>query len=195
MVSPEMNPTICSVFEAEIVLLFHATTFRRGFQVTVHVGNVRQTAVVEKIHAKVRGTQPGPISTGSHFFREVCILTPSEEGSLTPDLAESPWSHNGSKGSFLWGGEQPTWGPHRWSPGWQRMMGWEAPAWAVTTFLLKDKLRTGEKAVVRFRFLKHPEYLKVGAKLLFREGVTKGIGHVTDVQAITAGEAQATMGF
>ncbi|XP_020769762.1 GTP-binding protein 2 isoform X4 [Odocoileus virginianus] len=110
MVSPEMNPTICSVFEAEIVLLFHATTFRRGFQVTVHVGNVRQTAVVEKIHAK-------------------------------------------------------------------------------------DKLRTGEKAVVRFRFLKHPEYLKVGAKLLFREGVTKGIGHVTDVQAIAAGEAQANMGF
>ena len=45
------------------------------------------------------------------------------------------------------------------------------------------------------RFLKHPEYLKVGAKLLFREGVTKGIGHVTDVQAIAAGEAQANMGF
>jgi len=53
MVSPEMNPTICSVFEAEIVLLFHATTFRKGFQVTVHVGNVRQTAIVEKIHGKV----------------------------------------------------------------------------------------------------------------------------------------------
>ncbi|KAJ6664745.1 hypothetical protein lerEdw1_006318 [Lerista edwardsae] len=103
MVSPEMNPTICSVFEAEIVLLFHATTFRKGFQVTVHVGNVRQTAVVENIHGK-------------------------------------------------------------------------------------DKLRTGEKAVVRFRFIKHPEYLKIGAKLLFREGVTKGIGHVTCIQAITAGE-------
>lgn len=71
MVSPEMNPTICSVFEAEIVLLFHATTFRRGFQVTVHVGNVRQTAVVEKIHAKVRGTQPCCISSG-----KVNILTP-----------------------------------------------------------------------------------------------------------------------
>ncbi|KAM6207727.1 GTP-binding protein 2 [Sarcoramphus papa] len=103
MVSPEMNPTICSVFEAEIVLLFHATTFRKGFQVTVHVGNVRQTAIVEKIHGK-------------------------------------------------------------------------------------DKLRTGEKAVVRFRFIKHPEYLKIGAKLLFREGVTKGIGHVTDLQAITTKE-------
>lgn len=42
----------------------------------------------------------------------------------------------------------------------------------------QDVLRTGERAVVRFRFIKHPEYLRLGAKLLFREGVTKGIGHV-----------------
>uniref|UniRef100_A0AAR2KF57 Tr-type G domain-containing protein n=1 Tax=Pygocentrus nattereri TaxID=42514 RepID=A0AAR2KF57_PYGNA len=47
MVSPKMNPTICWQFEAAIVLLFHAKTFRRGFQVTVHVGNVRQTATEE----------------------------------------------------------------------------------------------------------------------------------------------------
>ncbi|KAI5627628.1 GTP-binding protein 2 [Silurus asotus] len=94
MVSPKMNPTICWQFEAAIVLLFHAKTFRSGFQVTVHVGNVRQTATVE------------------------CLLG-------------------------------------------------------------KEELRTGEGAVVCFRFLKHPEYLRVGAKLLFREGVTKGIGHVT----------------
>ncbi|KAL4640786.1 GTP-binding protein 2 isoform X1 [Arapaima gigas] len=100
MVSPEMNPTICWLFEAEIVLLFHAKTFRKGFQVTVHVGNVRQTATVERLHGK-------------------------------------------------------------------------------------EELRTGEKAVVRFRFIKHPEYLKVGAKLLFREGVTKGIGHVTNLQPIS----------
>ncbi|XP_056135843.1 GTP-binding protein 2b [Lampris incognitus] len=94
MVSPKMNPTICCQFEAAIVLLFHAKTFRRGSQVTVHVGNVRQTATVECLHGKV-------------------------------------------------------------------------------------ELRTGERAVVRFRFIKHPEYLRLGAKLLFREGVTKGIGHVT----------------
>uniref|UniRef100_A0AAR2M0S0 Tr-type G domain-containing protein n=1 Tax=Pygocentrus nattereri TaxID=42514 RepID=A0AAR2M0S0_PYGNA len=98
MVSPKMNPTICWQFEAAIVLLFHAKTFRRGFQVTVHVGNVRQTATVECLLGKV------------HFSEE---------------------------------------------------------------------LRTGERAVVCFRFMKHPEYLRVGAKLLFREGVTKGIGHVT----------------
>ncbi|XP_055365874.1 GTP-binding protein 2b isoform X2 [Betta splendens] len=94
MVSPKMNPTICCQFEAAIVLLFHAKTFRRGSQVTVHVGNVRQTAIVECLHGK-------------------------------------------------------------------------------------DELRTGERAVVRFRFIKHPEYLRLGAKLLFREGVTKGIGHVS----------------
>ncbi|KAF7655742.1 hypothetical protein LDENG_00051760 [Lucifuga dentata] len=93
MVSPKMNPTICCLFEAAIVLLFHAKTFRRGSQVTVHVGNVRQTATVECLHGK-------------------------------------------------------------------------------------EELRTGERAVVRFRFIKHPEYLRLGAKLLFREGVTKGIGHV-----------------
>lgn len=53
MVSPEMNPTICWLFEAEIVLLFHAKTFHKGFQVTVHVGNVRQTATVVAVHGKV----------------------------------------------------------------------------------------------------------------------------------------------
>ncbi|XP_015260022.1 PREDICTED: GTP-binding protein 2-like [Cyprinodon variegatus] len=96
MVSPRMNPTICRQFEAAIVLLFHAKTFRRGSQVTVHVGNVRQTATVERLHGK-------------------------------------------------------------------------------------EELRTGERAVVCFRFIKHPEYLRLGAKLLFREGVTKGIGHVTSL--------------
>ncbi|XP_054655578.1 GTP-binding protein 2 [Dunckerocampus dactyliophorus] len=99
MVSPEMNPTICWIFEAEIVLLFHSKTFRRGFQVTVHIRNVRQTATVEAIYGK-------------------------------------------------------------------------------------EELRTGEKAVVQFKFIKHPEYLKVGAKVLFREGVTKGIGHVTKLESI-----------
>uniref|UniRef100_W5KAW7 GTP binding protein 2b n=1 Tax=Astyanax mexicanus TaxID=7994 RepID=W5KAW7_ASTMX len=58
MVSPKMNPTICWQFEAAIVLLFHAKTFRRGFQVTVHVGNVRQTATVECLLGKVRPSEP-----------------------------------------------------------------------------------------------------------------------------------------
>lgn len=52
------------------------------------------------------------------------------------------------------------------------------------TTVQQEELRTGEKAVVLFKFIKHPEYLKVGAKILFREGVTKGIGHVTKLLPI-----------
>jgi GTPase len=42
-------------------------------------------------------------------------------------------------------------------------------------------LRTGDKAVVRFRFIKNPEYLKPGMKLVFREGRTKAVGTVTKI--------------
>ncbi|KAI7872513.1 P-loop containing nucleoside triphosphate hydrolase protein [Spinellus fusiger] len=40
-------------------------------------------------------------------------------------------------------------------------------------------LRTGDRAVVKFEFVKNPEYLAKGARLIFREGRTKGIGQVT----------------
>lgn len=42
-------------------------------------------------------------------------------------------------------------------------------------------LRTGDRAIVRFRFIKTPEFIKVGDRLLFREGRTKGLGRVTAV--------------
>lgn len=43
----------------------------------------------------------------------------------------------------------------------------------------EDVLRTGDRSIVRFRFVRFPEYLKVGSRLLFREGRTKGVGRVT----------------
>jgi len=42
-----------------------------------------------------------------------------------------------------------------------------------------DCLRTGDKADCHFKFVKHPEYLKVGQRLVFREGRTKAVGNVT----------------
>ena len=42
-------------------------------------------------------------------------------------------------------------------------------------------LRTGDRRRVRFRFLWCPEWIKVGQRLLFREGRTKGVGKVTRV--------------
>ncbi|KAF8135691.1 P-loop containing nucleoside triphosphate hydrolase protein [Boletus edulis] len=40
-------------------------------------------------------------------------------------------------------------------------------------------LRTGDRATVHFEFISHPEFIKIGMKLLFREGKTKGLGVVT----------------
>ena len=40
-------------------------------------------------------------------------------------------------------------------------------------------LRTGDKSIVKFRFLFRPEFLELNQKILFREGKTKGIGRVT----------------
>ncbi len=37
-------------------------------------------------------------------------------------------------------------------------------------------LRSGDRARVTFEFLYRPEYLVLGARLIFREGGTKGIG-------------------
>ncbi|XP_067011159.1 GTP-binding protein 1 [Anabrus simplex] len=42
----------------------------------------------------------------------------------------------------------------------------------------KECLRTGDKALVHFRFIKHPEYIKPGQRMVFREGRTKAVGNV-----------------
>lgn len=40
-------------------------------------------------------------------------------------------------------------------------------------------LRTGDRARVQFEFISLPEHIRVGDRLLFREGKTKGLGVVT----------------
>lgn len=92
----EEKPSGCLFFQATVFVLFHSTTIKPGFQTTVHIGNVRQTAVMEGIMA----------TNGIH---------------------------------------------------------------------------TNENASVVFRFTRHPEHVKVGMRLLFREGCTKGIGKITQV--------------
>ncbi|KAI5700343.1 hypothetical protein M8J76_005774 [Diaphorina citri] len=46
-------------------------------------------------------------------------------------------------------------------------------------------LRTGDKAAVHFRFIKHPEYLRAGQRMVFREGRTKAVGNVTKISPST----------
>ncbi|CAL5222525.1 g4900 [Coccomyxa viridis] len=45
----------------------------------------------------------------------------------------------------------------------------------------RERLRSGDRACVRFRFLQRPEYLAIGSRFVFREGRTKGIGVVMGV--------------
>lgn len=44
--------------------------------------------------------------------------------------------------------------------------------------MTSDHLRTGDKSLVRFRFIKNPEYLKKDQRMVFREGRTKAIGTI-----------------
>ena len=46
----------------------------------------------------------------------------------------------------------------------------------------KERLRSGDRATVRFRFLQHPEYLTNGSRFVFREGRTKGIGMIVGTE-------------
>ena len=45
----------------------------------------------------------------------------------------------------------------------------------------QDCLRTGDKAIVHLRFIKHPEYIRPDQNMVFREGRTKAIGKVLSV--------------
>jgi GTPase len=82
-------------FDAEVIILHHATTIKPKYQAVIHTGVVRQTAKVLSINS--------------------------------------------------------------------------------------DLLRTGDRGLIRFRFLQCPEYLHEGDTILFREGRTRGIGHVKNL--------------
>ena len=58
--------------------------------------------------------------------------------------------------------------------------------------MTKEHLRTGDKAQVRFRFIKNPEYLKTDMKMVFREGRTKAIGNISKLYPHISAVAQNT---
>lgn len=51
----------------------------------------------------------------------------------------------------------------------------------IEGIMAKQAIQTNDSATVMFKFMKHPQHLHVGARLLFREGITKGIGQITQV--------------
>lgn len=53
----------------------------------------------------------------------------------------------------------------------------------------KEHLRTGDKASCRFRFIKCPEYIHIGTKMIFREGRTKAVGTITKLHEGVEGKS------
>mgnify|MGYP003705971985 CR=1 FL=1 len=51
----------------------------------------------------------------------------------------------------------------------------------ITNIEDREILRTGDKAIVTFRFLYRPEYLVNGSKLIMRENMTRAIGMIVDI--------------
>lgn len=54
---------------------------------------------------------------------------------------------------------------------------------AKVTGLQSELIRTGDKAIVSFRFMYTPEWIVPGETVLFREGRTKGLGRITAARA------------
>ncbi|VDN91466.1 unnamed protein product [Brugia pahangi] len=56
---------------------------------------------------------------------------------------------------------------------------------ATIVRMTKTVLRTGDRDMVTFKFIKNPEYLSVGSRMVFREGRTKAVGTVAKVYPYT----------
>lgn len=52
---------------------------------------------------------------------------------------------------------------------------------AIITKMSKKYIRTGDKAIINFKFKYHPEWLELGDKIIFREGNTKGVGKIIEI--------------
>ncbi|GAA5878960.1 hypothetical protein JCM3774_000674 [Rhodotorula dairenensis] len=64
---------------------------------------------------------------------------------------------------------------------WQAMMhiGAARQTVQIEKIVEKQAIRTGDRATIRFKFVKNSEYLHVGMRFLLREGKTKALGVVT----------------
>ncbi|ESN96478.1 hypothetical protein HELRODRAFT_107544 [Helobdella robusta] len=61
---------------------------------------------------------------------------------------------------------------------------------ATILSMSREHLRTGDKAIVRFRFIKNPEYIRMDTRLVFREGRTKAVGTITKLFPYISAVAQ-----
>ena len=63
--SIKAQPDVCQQFEATINLLFHQNCIKKGFQCTVHVGNVCQTAEI---------LQMSTVSSSAYLYKTLTTM-------------------------------------------------------------------------------------------------------------------------
>ena len=63
---------------------------------------------------------------------------------------------------------------------------------ATILSMSQELLRTGDKALVRFRFIKNPEFLRTDMRMVFREGRTKAVGNIVQLFPHVSAVAQNT---
>lgn len=63
---------------------------------------------------------------------------------------------------------------------------------ATIVSMTEEHLRTGDKALCRFRFIKNPEFLRSDMRMVFREGRTKAVGNITKLYPHVSAVAQNT---
>lgn len=68
LISPLIRPPVCYYFQAKIQIIFHATNISSGFQASIHIGNIRQTAEILGIMGKSSLSEN---DTGSVLFKFV----------------------------------------------------------------------------------------------------------------------------
>ena len=56
---------------------------------------------------------------------------------------------------------------------------------AQITWMSTEALRTGDKAIVNFKFVKTPEWIQTGRRFVFREGRTKAVRWILTILTLT----------
>ena len=53
LLDPKLKPSPAMEFDAEVVILHHSTTIKRGYQAVVHCGVIRQAVSIEGMSAEI----------------------------------------------------------------------------------------------------------------------------------------------
>eukprot|EP00923_Selenidium_pygospionis_P045841 GHVN01079145.1.p1 GENE.GHVN01079145.1~~GHVN01079145.1.p1 ORF type:complete len:548 (+),score=90.42 GHVN01079145.1:501-2144(+) len=144
-------------FEAEVEVLHHSTTIKVNYQAQIHCGVVQQAARVVDIK---------PLS-----LTQLC----------------GGGGGDGAGGGGDGGGGGGNGKPRQSSLLFTDSMKENKDEARVNADTHKGEaepyvvLRTKDKGRIRFRWMYHPEYVKVGMPIVFREGRPKGIGRITAV--------------